>query len=183
MHCRRDCEHYSSCDMLSHAGTGRLTRCEFKVQAGARDKLGKLRAQFFGDLRRQLYTDEDDKSFYDDVQASLKTLGEQLEQGAVAAAQLEQHLLNVTCDDPGATVGMGLILPLLQARLDELAAEHAAREARRAEVELLRQSVRAPRACHFRTGGTTAVLAWPLRMLSEDRCSVVHSLQQWFYAC
>jgi hypothetical protein len=111
------------------------------VQNAAKDTQTKIRSQFFSDFRRQLYNNEDDRSFYVEVQASLKTLGEQLEQGKVAIGQLEQHLLNVACDDPGATVGMGLILPVLQTRLDGLASEHATQEAQRAELELLQQTV------------------------------------------
>jgi hypothetical protein len=114
------------------------------MQAVLRDKVTKLRGQFFGDLRRQLYSDEEDRSFFLDIQASIKLLNGRLEQGLVAVIQLEQNLLNITCDDPGATIGFGLILPCLQARLDGLAAEHAALEAERAEADLLRQSVRPP---------------------------------------
>ena len=113
------------------------------MQAAAKEKVRKLRAQFFDDLRRQLYTAADDRAFFADIQASLVTLSAQLEQGQVAILYLEQNLLNVTCDDPGAALGLNVVLPLLQDRLDDLAAEHAAREADRVQAELLQQTVRA----------------------------------------
>ena len=104
--------------------------------------MNKLRLQFFAELRRQLYSDEEDRAFFLDVQASIKALKLRLDDGLVAIMQLEQHLLNVACDDPGCAIGINLILPCLQARLDDLASEHAAAEAERAQAELLEQTVR-----------------------------------------
>jgi hypothetical protein len=112
------------------------------LQILLKDKVRKCRAQFFEEMRHQLYSDEEDRLFFADVQASIKSLNSQIEQGQVAIIHLEQHLLNVTCDDPGAALGLSVILPLLQDRLDMLAAEHAAREAERVQQELLQQSVR-----------------------------------------
>jgi hypothetical protein len=108
----------------------------------SKEKVRKCRSQFFEEMRRQLYSDEEDRIFFADVQNSIKSLNNQMDEGQVAIIHLEQYLLNVTCDDPGAALGLTVILPLLQDRLDELAAEHAAQEADRVQQELLLQSVR-----------------------------------------
>ena len=92
------------------------------TQAAAREQRERLRHHFCADLRRQLYSDADDRAFYKEVQHSLKRLDELIEEGRVAVAQLEQHLLHVACDDPGAAVGMALILPRLQVRSDTFGA-------------------------------------------------------------
>lgn len=129
------------------------------MQAAAKEKVRKLRAQFFDDMRRQLYTDADDRAFFADIQASIVSLAAQMEQGQVAILYLEQNLLNVSCDDPGAALGLNVVLPLLQDRLDDVAAAHAAREADRVQAELLQQTVRClhtglpfPLACTGRRG-------------------------------
>jgi hypothetical protein len=105
----------------------------------------RLRNQFFDEMRKQLYTEDEDRSFYADIQSALKLQEARLEAGEVVIVHLEQSLLNVSCDDPGSTVGMALVLPLLQDQLDALAQEHAREMAARAEEDLIRLNVRLSR--------------------------------------
>lgn len=115
----------------------------YPVQAASLEKRAvRLRNQFFDEMRKQLYTEDEDRAFYADIQTALKLQEARLESGEVICAHLEQRLLNVSCDDPGSTVGMVLVLPLLQDKLDVLAANHAAEMAARAEQDLIRLHVR-----------------------------------------
>ena len=68
------------------------------------------------DVRRQLYSAEDDRTFFDWTRRELRAVEKRLEDGRAALAHLELALVNVACDDPGAAVGAQLALPLLQAR-------------------------------------------------------------------
>lgn len=103
----------------------------------------RLRNQFFEEMRKQLYSEAEDRFFYSEIQKGIRAVEVRLEEGEVAVAQLEAQLLNVACDDPGSTVGMVLLLPALCDRLDALAAEHAAELAAAAEQELITLNVRA----------------------------------------
>lgn len=64
----------------------------------------------------------------DDVARLLEKAADQvqqvLEEGRAALSHLEHQLINIQCMDPGATVGLQLVLPLLQHRLDVEAARH-----------------------------------------------------------
>ena len=102
----------------------------------------RLRNQFFEEMRKQLYSEDEDKYFYREVQKGIKEVETRMEEAKVAVSQLEQQLLNVACDDPGSTVGMSLLLPLLIDRLDALAQDHAKEMASLAEQELIRLNVR-----------------------------------------
>lgn len=66
------------------------------------------------DVRKQLYTDEDDRTFFAWIQRERKAVEERLADGAAALQHLEMALVNVACDDPGAAIGAQLALPLLQ---------------------------------------------------------------------
>ncbi len=55
---------------------------------------------------------------------------------------VENFVVNVACDDPGAAVGTQLVLPLLQERLDVRALEYAAQRAEQAQQEVIRMEVR-----------------------------------------
>jgi hypothetical protein len=68
------------------------------------------------DVRKQLYTDEDDRTFFAWIQKERRTVEERLADGAAALQHLEMALVNTACDDPGAAVGAQLALPLLQVR-------------------------------------------------------------------
>jgi hypothetical protein len=67
-------------------------------------------------VRKQLYSDSDDRAFFDRIKCGLKTIEGRLEEGRVALQHLDLFLVNVACDDPGATIGSQLVLPLLQVR-------------------------------------------------------------------
>jgi hypothetical protein len=105
----------------------------------------KIRLQFFGDLRRQLYSNDDDRDLFGQIRKQLKDVEVQLEEGEVVISFLQQQLLNVACDDPGPLIGMALILPEFQRRLDERVRDFAAKQAEQAESELLAAQVR----CRF----------------------------------
>jgi hypothetical protein len=93
-------------------------------------------------VRKQLYSEDDDKAFFNRIKAQLKQVEKRLEEGRCVLQHLEVHLINVACDDPGAVVGAQLALPLLQEALEARALEHAAERARAAEDEVLRMEVR-----------------------------------------
>lgn len=65
-------------------------------------------------MRKQLYSEDDDRSFFNRIKDALKGTEARLEEGRVALQHLEMFLLNVACDDPGAAIGTQLVLPLLQ---------------------------------------------------------------------
>ncbi|GAB4814795.1 hypothetical protein N2152v2_001841 [Parachlorella kessleri] len=101
-------------------------------------QLSRLRAHFHKDLRRQLYGDEDDVAFFDIIKKQLKEIEKRLEDGRAALQHVENFVVNVACDDPGAAVGAQLVLPLLQERLDARALEFAAQRAEQAQQEVMR---------------------------------------------
>jgi hypothetical protein len=67
-------------------------------------------------VRKQLYSEKDDRVFFDRIKCALKTIEGRLEEGRVALQHLEVLLVNVACDDPGTVIGSQLVLPLLQVR-------------------------------------------------------------------
>ena len=68
-------------------------------------------------MRRQLYTDKDDREIFSTIQDQLRRIDKRLEDGRAALQPLEMSLINVACDDPGAAIGAQLVLPLLQVRI------------------------------------------------------------------
>lgn len=66
------------------------------------------------DVRKQLYTDEDDCTFFAWIQRERRAVEDRLADGAAALQHLEMALINTACDDPGAAIGAQLALPLLQ---------------------------------------------------------------------
>lgn len=112
------------------------------VQAAQQEPgLQKLRVHFFKDIRRQLYSDEDDRQLYNTIIRELHDVDRKLEEGRAALHHLEMHVINVACDDPGCVIGSQLALPLLQERLDSRAIEFAARKAAEAEEQIIRMEV------------------------------------------
>ena len=95
------------------------------------------------DVRRQLYSDKDDREIFTTIQDQLRRIDKQLEDGRAALQHLEMALINVACDDPGAAIGAHLILPLLQERLDSKALDFADRRAVEAEEDIIRMEVSA----------------------------------------
>lgn len=92
-------------------------------------------------MRRQLYGDDDDRTFFDWIRNELRAVEKKLEEGRAVLHHLEMFLVNVACNDPGAAVGAGLLLPLLQDRLDAKALEYAAQRAAEAEEAIIRMEV------------------------------------------
>ncbi len=66
------------------------------------------------DVRRQLYGEDDDIKFFKWIQGQLKDTEKRLEEGRAVLFHLENQLMNVACDDPGAAIGVQLALPILQ---------------------------------------------------------------------
>ncbi|GLI67376.1 hypothetical protein VaNZ11_011557 [Volvox africanus] len=104
-------------------------------------QLTKMRNHFCKDVRKQLYGDADDRTFFDNLKTALKTIERRMEDSSVALQHLEMQLINVACDDPGAIIGTQLALPLLQERLDQRGLEYAAQRAKLAEDEVLRMEL------------------------------------------
>ena len=94
------------------------------------------------DVRRQLYSLDDDRTFFDWIQKELRTVERRLEDGRAVLAHLEGALINVSCDDPGAPIGQQLALPMLQERLDARARGYAAQRAAAAEEAIIKEEVR-----------------------------------------
>jgi hypothetical protein len=99
------------------------------------------RSHILKDVRKQLYTDADDRSFVSRITAELRELDRRLEDGRAALAHLDMALSNVACDDPGTAIGSQLALPLLQERLSARAEETKVERARMAEVEIIQMEV------------------------------------------
>lgn len=93
------------------------------------------------DVRRQLYTLEDDVTFFDWIKNELKSVEKRLEDGRAVLQHMEMFLISVACDDPGATIGVQLALPLLQERLDAKAMEYKDKRAGEAAHELFLEEV------------------------------------------
>jgi hypothetical protein len=100
------------------------------------------RQHFHKDVRKQLYSGDDDVSFFNRIKDALKSTEARLEEGRVALQHLEMFLLNVACDDPGAAIGTQLVLPMLQERLDAAALAFKAERAKMAEDEIIAMEVR-----------------------------------------
>lgn len=66
-------------------------------------QLSKLRSHFQRDVRKQLYTDADDRQFFENLKSALKAIDKRLDDSRVALQHLEMMLMNVACDDPGVT--------------------------------------------------------------------------------
>jgi hypothetical protein len=94
------------------------------------------------DVRRQLYTHEDDLIFFNLIKEELKAVDKRLDEGRAALQHLEMFLISVACDDPGATIGVQLALPLLQERLDAKAMDFAAKRAGEVAQAIIEMEVR-----------------------------------------
>ena len=105
------------------------------------------------DVRRQLYSMDDDRTFFDWIQKELRAVERRLEDGRAVLAHLEGALINVSCNDPGAVVGQQLALPILQERLDAKAREYAAQRAAAAEEAIIKEEVQTRPASCSQSGG------------------------------
>ena len=77
-----------------------------------------------------------------------------------ALQHLEMQLINVACDDPGASIGANMALPLLQERLDACARKYAEEKALEAQEALFHTEV-----CPVMLGSKTKALT------SEPHCN------------
>lgn len=112
-----------------------------KSATGYGNDLASCCAHFQKDVRQQLYTDADDVAHFDKVKSQLSEIDERVEEGKVAIQLLKSFVINVACDDPGTTLGVQLLLPFLQEKLDAKALEHAAKLAAAAEDEILKMEL------------------------------------------
>lgn len=69
------------------------------------------------EIQLHLYNDEDDRIFFGWIQSLLHSQEKRQEAGRAALQHLEMHLINVACDDPGASIANKLVLPMLCERL------------------------------------------------------------------
>ena len=139
------------CWCLTPLSTRRASRCDSSraeactqarlEQASHRPGKRALTKLGWQDVRRQLYSDKDDREIFTTIQDQLRRIDKQLEDGRAALQHLEMALINVACDDPGAAIGGHLILPLLQERLDGKALDFADRRAVEAEEDIIRMEV------------------------------------------
>ena len=110
------------------------------------------------DVRRQLYSDKDDREIFSTIQDQLRRIDKLLEDGRAALQHLEMALINVACDDPGAAIGAQLVLPLLQVQPTCSACQQPLLRATgitnfQAELAYLRYAV------------------WPRFLCSHERCA------------
>jgi hypothetical protein len=146
------------CSHLTHHTYLRINHCALPCVL--------CRQHFHKDVRKQLYSDADDRQFFDRIKCGLKTIEGRLEEGRVALQHLELFLVNVACDDPGATIGSQLVLPLLQVRM-------------RSCVVCVWLLVNV--ACD--DPGATIGSQLVLPLLQVRRCLVVHGCVAWRVCC
>ena len=105
---------------------------------GGGEVVQKLRQHFNKEIRRQLYTEKEDLFFFKWINRVLKELDKRIDAGCAALSHMETILVNLACDDPGALVGQGLLLPRHQQTIDAGAEAFRQRRAKEAEDEILR---------------------------------------------
>ena len=103
----------------------------------------KRRMHFHKEIRKQLYTEKEDRSFFDNIKSVLKDLEKRIDTGCAALSHMETTIVNLACDDPGALIGSNVLLPKHQRRIDLGAEQHMQRKAKEAEDEILRLEVEA----------------------------------------
>ena len=101
----------------------------------------KRRAHFHREIRRQLYTEKEDRYFFIRINGVLKELEKRIDTGCAALSHMETIIVNLACDDPGALVGTTLLLPKHQYNIDVGAEEYMQKKAKEAEDEILRLEV------------------------------------------
>lgn len=105
-------------------------------------ELSRLRHQFRTEVCHQLYHLEDDIALFGQINRQLKEVSSKVEDGRAALQHLEAFVLNVSCDDPGIAIGINLILPFIQQKLDSKALEFASQKANAALDEVTEMEVR-----------------------------------------
>ena len=66
------------------------------------------------DVRHLLYDKDDDIEVYKWIQRQLKDTEKRMAEGRAILIYLQNQLVNVACDDPGAAIGAQVALPFLQ---------------------------------------------------------------------
>ncbi len=66
------------------------------------------------DVRRLLYVEDGDMEISKCIQRQLKDAEKRLAEGRAVLIYLQNQLINVACDDPGAVVAAEVALPILQ---------------------------------------------------------------------
>ena len=66
------------------------------------------------DVRHLLHTADDDRETFKWIQGQLRDAEKRLAEGRVVVICLQNQLINVACDDPGAAIGAEVALPILQ---------------------------------------------------------------------
>ena len=75
------------------------------------------------EVRCRLCSEDDDTKIIKSIEEQLKDIKRRLGEGRAVLVHLQNQLINVACDDPGAAIGTHLALPILRvgwASLDEL---------------------------------------------------------------
>ena len=65
-------------------------------------------------MRRQLLGKDDEFAVSKRIQRQLKDTEKRLAEGRAVLIYLQNQLVNVACDDPGAAIGAEVALPILQ---------------------------------------------------------------------
>lgn len=66
------------------------------------------------DMCRQLYSEDHDIDFVKCTQVQLKDTEKRIGEGRSVLLHLQNQLIEVACDNPGAAIGMQVALPILQ---------------------------------------------------------------------
>lgn len=88
------------------------------------------------DVRYQLHDEAEDHRLYKLAQKQLKQIEKRQLKGQAVLPLLENSVINLACDDPGAAIGPQLILPTLRKRLLDRAHEFHQAEAIRERVQV-----------------------------------------------
>ena len=65
-------------------------------------------------MQCRLCSEDDDIKLYKWIQGQLKDTQKRLAEGRAVLLHLQNQLMHVACDDPGAAIGAQLALPILQ---------------------------------------------------------------------
>ena len=66
------------------------------------------------DVRHLLYVEDDEVEIFEWIQGQMKDTKKRLTEGRAVLIYLQNLLVNVACDDPGAAIGAQVALPMLQ---------------------------------------------------------------------
>ena len=109
----------------------------------------KTKPSILQDVRYQLHGEAEDHRLYQLAQKQLKQIEKRQLKGQAVLPLLENSVINLACDDPGAAIGPQLILPTLRKRLLDRAHEFHQAEAirERAQVAMVTSAGAAVTVC------------------------------------